>query len=106
MSGSTLSLLCPCGGKAPLRERINNWTLDIPNNKIAGDVRLMNVDFLQYKKGLILGTINNSIVFARMEDTKIYALVLGTIQTSQVKNQTKFMQYLATKSLDLNAVIV
>lgn len=101
---SNVSLICPCG-KAPLRERINNWTLDIPNNKIAGDVRLMNVDFLQYKKGYILGTVPG-IVFARMEDTKIYALVLGTIQTAQAKNQTKFMQYLATKSLDLNAVIV
>lgn len=100
----SVNIFSQCG-QTPLRERINEWTLDIPNNKIAGDVRLMNVDFVRYVKGYILGTVPG-IVFARMEDTKIYALVLGSIQKGQEKNESKFMKYLNTKSITLDKVIV
>ncbi|QKF94651.1 hypothetical protein QKU48_gp1193 [Fadolivirus algeromassiliense] len=78
-----------------VKSRINNWYINIWENKIYGDLKLFGVPGDYFRGGYIVSYVDN-YVLAKI-DCRLYALVLGNISEEKVAKYQLYKDYLNTK---------
>lgn len=78
-----------------VKSRINNWYINIWQNKIYGDVQLYALNGTYFRGGYIVGYVDNYVI-AKI-DCRLYALVLGNIAADKIARYPEYKNYLTTK---------
>ena len=78
-----------------VKSRINNWYINIWQNKIYGDMKLAGLTDIYFRGGYIVGYTDNYVI-AKI-DCRLYALVLGNIAEDKIARYPEYKEYLTTK---------
>lgn len=75
--------------------RINNWYINISQNKIYGETQVFGLNFDTRVSGPIVAWVDNHVM-AKI-DCKLYAFVLGNIEITKKPKRSIYYDYLKTK---------